>query len=325
MSATSGDEDGQIAKGARAENHTTLSVVIVTYNCLSELQGCLRSVPAGAGSVSYEVIIVDNSSFDGTLEWVKRNSVETRVISNSSNLGFARACNQAIQTARGQYILILNPDTIVAKGTIQRTHEYMERAAKVAAATCKVMLPNGKIDPSCKRDFPSPWDAFCRMIGLSRLFPRSRIFARYDTGYSDENQQQEVPLIDGCYMMIRRTALEDIGLFDERFYMYAEEMDWCRRAHLRGWSIGYDPSCSIVHFKGAITRRSTFRMLYHFHRSMALYYRKHFSPWNPVRFLIYPGILFRLVVLMLLNLVRADRRVSGQSWVKTERAEHPDH
>ena len=187
----------------------------------------------------------------------------------------------------------------------------METNRSLAAASCKVVRPDGTLDPSCKRNFPSTWDALARMTGLSRLFPRSRFFARYDTFYLDENERQEVPLIDACFMLMRRTAIEEIGPLDERFFMYAEEMDWCRRAHEKGWTIGYDPTGVTVHVKGEITRRHTFRMLYHFHRSMALYYLKHTSRWNPGSVPVLIGIACRYLALTVLNLARRERRISG--------------
>jgi GT2 family glycosyltransferase len=260
--------------------------------------------------MTHEVIVVDNASGDGTRDWISRCSPETRLFVNSTNLGFAKGCNLGIRESHGDYVLLLNPDTRVAAGTFLSTWEYMQSSPRLAACGCKILRPDGSMDLSCKRNFPSPWDALCRMLGLSKFFPQSTLFARYDARQLDENRRQEVPLIDGCYMMIRREALDDIGLFDERFFMYAEEMDWCRRAHLRGWSIGYDPSGTIVHIKGEITKRSPFRMLYHFHRSMALYCSKHYKPWNPVLLAVYPAIALRLAILVVVNFLKTDRRVS---------------
>jgi GT2 family glycosyltransferase len=294
-----------------APGRPSLGVVIVSYNCRELLSGCLTSLPAGADGLSYETIVVDNDSSDGTYVWLQDVHPEVRAIRNSTNLGFARACNQGIEAARSDYVLLLNPDTTVHPGAIQKTHEYMVKNPRLAASGCKILRPDGSLDLSCKRSFPSPWDALCRMVGLSKLFPRSAVFARYDARYLDENERQEVPLIDGCYMMIRRNALEDVGLLDERFFMYAEEMDWCWRARRRGWSIGYDPSGSIVHVKGEITRHYPFRMVYHFHRSMALYCAKRYGRWNPLLLVIYPGIALRLVALTVQNLLRKQRRVSG--------------
>ena len=288
-----------------------LSIVIVAYNCLSWLRGCIASIAGGAGPTRFELIVVDNNSTDGTAEWVLDQCPDAQLIANAENAGFARACNQGTRVSRGRYVLFLNPDTVVHEGALARTLDYMESTVPLAAASCRVLRQDGSLDLSCKRSFPSPWDAFCRMSRLSRLFPNSRLFARYDARFLDEGRRQEVPLIDGCYMMVRRSALEDIGLFDEQFFMYAEEMDWCRRAHERGWKIGYDPSGTITHFKGETTRHTPFRMLYHFHRSMALYCRKHYGRWNPLLLAIYPAIGFRLTVLTLVNLMRADKRVSA--------------
>jgi GT2 family glycosyltransferase len=275
------------------------------------LRDCLNSVPTGASSLAYEIIVVDNNSSDRTCEELRESHPNVKVIYNDTNNGFAKACNQGIRASLGRYVLLLNPDTLVEDGALQETVEYMDETPNLAAAGCRIIRPDGTLDPSCKRDFPSPWDAFSRMVGLSRLFPRSRFFSSYDACHIDETKKQEIPLIDGCYMMLRRSAVTDIGLFDEQFFMYAEEMDWCKRAHMKGWSIGYDPEATITHMKGEITRHSTFRMLFHFHRSMALYYRKHYGLWNPAGLIVYPGIAARMTLLMLWSLFRKNRRVSG--------------
>lgn len=288
-----------------------LSIVIVSYNCANVLDNCLISIPAGAGNLSYEIIIVDNDSRDGTVQLIRDRYPEVSIIANRQNLGFARACNQGLHLARGKFLLLLNPDTIAGIGSIQSTHQYMGANPRIAAASCKVVRPDGTLDPSCKREFPSVWDGFCRTIGLSKVFPKSRLFARYDTFYLDKNTRQEVPLIDACYMMISGKALDEIGFLDERFFMYAEEMDWCRRAHNCGWSIGYEPAGSIVHIKGETTRHSTFRMLYHFHRSMCLYYLKYSRWWNPMTLIVLLGVGCRYIMLTSLNLVRREKRVSG--------------
>jgi GT2 family glycosyltransferase len=305
----------RLDKPARAgelrSSSCTLSVVIVAYECLSLLQDCLATVRDGAGGLDFEVIVVDNASADGTVSHLARHHPAVRCISNSKNLGFAKACNQGLRAARGAFVLALNPDTRVQPRALAVTVDYLRTHAEVAAATCKVVRPNGELDPSCKREFPSIWDAFARFSGLSRLFPQVRLLARYDAAHLPEDRTQEVPLIDGCFMMFRRSALDEVGPFDERFFMYAEEMDWCRRAADSGWRLAYVAGGTTVHIKGAITRRSTFRMLYHFHRSMALYFAKYHRKWNPAGLLVYPGIGLRLGLLIVLNAVRSDRRVSG--------------
>ncbi len=288
-----------------------LSIIIVSFNSAKFLPACLRSIAAGAGGLSYEVILVDNSSSDGTVAWVAMSMLGVRVIANTLNEGFARACNSGLQIARGHFLLLLNPDTVLDALALEHTANYLRKRSKIAAASCKVVMPDGRIDRSCKREFPNLWDAFTRFTGLSRVWPQSRLWARYDAAYLDDDLAQEVPLIDGCFMMIRREALDDFGFLDERFFMYAEEMDWCRRAHNAGWSIGYEPAGRVVHIKGATTQHHTFRMLYHFHRSMALYYWKH-SRWRWMGTLVViPGLLLRFTALMILNACRKNRHVSG--------------
>jgi GT2 family glycosyltransferase len=254
---------------------------------------------------------VDNRSRDDTVAWLRREHPGVHLIANTENRGFAAASNQGIRAARGEYVLLLNPDTVAGTESLARTVAYLERNPRLAVATCKVLRPDGRLDPSCKRQFPSLWDAFVRFVGLSRVFPRVRLFTRYDAHHLDEDTCQEVPLVDGCYMMMRRSALDDIGLLDERFFMYVEEMDWCRRAHEHGWTVGYDPSGTIVHHKGEITRHATFRMLYHFHRSMALYCCKYRRWWNPTLVPALLGIGVRCAGLLALNALRTERRVSG--------------
>jgi GT2 family glycosyltransferase len=288
-----------------------VSVVIVAYDSAEFLPACLASIPGGAGSLPHEVIVVDNASADGTLEWLARSAPDVQVLENGVNRGFATASNQGIRAARGAYILLLNPDTRVGAEALAHTVGYLREHPRTAAASCKVLRPDGRLDPSCKREFPSLWDAFARFSGLSRVFPHSRLFARYDARYLDDAAAQEVPLIDGCFMMMRRDALNDIGLLDERFFMYAEEMDWCRRAHEGGWAIGYEPAGTTVHHKGAITRRHTFRMLFHFHRSMAVYYWKHGHHRALGMCIVLPGLVLRCATLVVLNACRRDRHVSG--------------
>ncbi|MGD9546414.1 MAG: glycosyltransferase family 2 protein [Candidatus Krumholzibacteriia bacterium] len=287
-----------------------ISIVIVTYRSRAFLPACLDAIPAAASPLTAEIIIVDNACPEGTADWVRRTHPRVLLIANTHNRGFAAAGNQGMAAARGRFILLLNPDTVPRPGAMAATADYLAAHPGTAAASCKVVRPDGRLDPSCKRNFPGLWDAAVRFAGLSRLFPRSRLFARYDARYLDEDRAQEVPLIDGCYMMIRREALERIGPLDERFFMYAEEMDWCRRAHQAGWSIGYDPSGTTVHIKGASTRTRPLGMLFHFHRSMGLYYWKH-GKWRvPGMALVLPGLLLRYTLLAALNLARRNPRVS---------------
>lgn len=288
-----------------------VSIVIVSHNSLDFLPACIAAIAHGAGNLTHEIIVVDNASSDDTLAWLARYAPGGQVLANSTNRGFACATNQGIRVARGGFILLLNPDTVVGERSIEHTVIYLRRHDHVAAASCKVMLPGNRLDPSCKREFPGLWDAFARFSGLSRLFPRSHLFARYDARYLGDDTAQEVPLIDGCFMLMRRAAVEDIGLLDERFFMYAEEMDWCRRAHLRNWSIGYEPAGVTLHYKGASTRRCTFRMLFHFHRSMGAYYWKHGSWRVPGMALVVPGLVLRYAALVVLNACRRHPRVSG--------------
>lgn len=276
-----------------------ISVIIVSYNtrellanCLASLAIAIKSLPVGQQA---EIIVSDNHSFDGSADMVRKEFPEVKIIENKENLGFSRANNIAIKNARGKYILILNPDTETEKETIGKMISFMEKRPEVGIATCKVELPNGQLDRDCRRHFPTPWRAFCHFTGLSKVFPKSKIFDQYYMGYSPDDIEHEVDACSGAFMMIRKSAIDKVGLFDEDFFFYGEDLDWCWRFNQAGYKIIYTPITKITHYKGVssgikkdsqhlskATRESKRRALRESVRAMKLFYQKHYQGKYPI-------------------------------------------
>ena len=277
-----------------------LSVVIVNYNVREFLEQALRSVERASAGLDIEVFVVDNNSVDGSVEMVQERFPAVRLIANPENVGFGRANNQALREARGRYLLILNPDTIVQEDTFHTLLRFMEAHPDAGAVGCQILNPDGTFAPESRRAFPTPQVAFFRMTGLGRLFPRSRTFGRYNLTYLPRDQVAEVDALSGSCMLVRRAAVYSsfdeytkgergrergdllpsqtgAGLFDEDFFMYGEDLDWCFRIQQAGWKIYYTPETQIIHYKGESTKRGELRYVRHFYGAMLLFTQKHFQ------------------------------------------------
>jgi len=270
----------------------TLSIVIVNYNTEKLLRSCLESVYAGANGTPLDIWVVDNSSRDNSVAMLKSLFPMVRVIRNPSNVGFSRANNVVISQSRSDYVLLLNPDTLIIDDAIERVVKFMKEHPEVGIAGCKVLNRDGTLQLACRRSIPTPEVAFYRATGLSKLFPKSRVMARYNMTYEDPDQAHEVDAVSGAFLMIRRQVVEQIGPLDERFFMYGEELDWCLRAKRAGWSVMYYPEARIVHYKGESTKYNSRKAAIEFYRAMYLFHRKHFAKdYSPVtNLLIYTGI-----------------------------------
>ncbi len=273
-----------------------VSVVIVNYNVRDLLLNCVRSLEGALESVSGEVIVVDNASSDGAVAELNRCFPWITTIALEENLGFGAANNIGIERAHGEYILLLNPDTIVEEKTLSVMTDYMDRHDDVAFASSKVILPDGSFDRASKRGFPSPWSSFCRVFGLSRLFPGSRLFGEYNMTYLDPDESASVEAICGCFMFCRAWMLRELGGFDLDFFMYGEDLDLCYRARQKGWEIHYRPETTIVHIKGESTRRSSIDSLAVFYEAMEIFARKHFRSNLPLLMLVRIGIQVRRLI-----------------------------
>jgi GT2 family glycosyltransferase len=253
-----------------------LSVIIVNFNVRAFLENALVSVRRALEGLRGEVIVVDNASDDGSVEMVRQKFPEAAVIANQTNLGFAAANNLALKKARGRYVLLLNPDTIVQEDTFTTMVAFMDGHVDVGAAGCKVLNPDGTLQLACRRSFPTPWVAFTKIAGLSSLFPHSRTFGRYNLTYLDPDQSVEVEALSGSFMVIRREAYEAVGGLDEQFFLYGEDLDWCYRFKQAGWKIFYVHQTQIVHYKGESARRSDIDEVRLFYEAMRLFVQKHF-------------------------------------------------
>lgn len=256
-----------------------LSVIIVNYNVCHYLAQCLRSVQASARGIETEIFVVDNASQDGSPQYLQPRFPDIHFIFNSRNVGFGRANNQAVHLAKGQYILFLNPDTLLTEDTLNESLAYAERQHNMGALGVRMLGDNGRFAPESRRGLPTPWTSFCKITGLTTLFPHSRRFGRYYMGYLDEMQPAEIEIVSGAFMLVRREALETAGLFDPTFFMYGEDIDLSYRLLKSGYVNHYYPT-SILHYKGESTHRSTYRYVHVFYGAMLIFFRKHFQRSN---------------------------------------------
>ena len=259
--------------------HTDISIIIVNFNTRDLLAACLRSI---GNPPNAEVIVVDNGSGDGSVQMVQKQFPDVIVIQNKNNLGFARANNQGIRCAHGKYILLLNSDTEVRKDGVASMLQFLAKHPKAGAATCRLELVNGEMDPACHRGFPTPWASLTYLIGLERLFPRSRVFSQYHMGYENMETPHQVDCISGAFFLARKEAIDDVGLLDEDYFFYAEDIDWAYRFKKKGWEIWFNPEVSVLHKKKqsgrnhALRSRQITTQIY-FHTYNWLFYKKHFA------------------------------------------------
>ena len=284
-----------------------VSVVIVTYNVRAFLEQALRSVSRASERLNVETFVVDNASVDGTVEMVRERFPDVHVITNEDNVGFGKANNQAIRQARGRYLFILNPDTVVQEDTLRALVAFLDARPDCGAAGPSILTPDGTFAPESRRAFPTPEVAFYRISGLSRLFPRHPRLGRYNMTYLPRDQPAEVDALSGSCMMVRRRALYlhrsradeplldppaepppneppdpsstvhggGAGLFDPAFFMYGEDLDWCYRIQQAGWTICFTPDTHIIHYKGESTKKGELRYVRVFYGAMLLFAEKH--------------------------------------------------
>ena len=252
-----------------------LSVVILSYNTKDLLEQALRTVAEAAVAMSVEIFVVDNASRDGSADMVAIKFPHVRVIKNSANLGFAAGNNMALRLVSGRYVLLLNSDTIVRKDTLRCLMSFLEENSEAGAAGCKILNPDGSLQLSCRRGFPTPTAALSKLFGLSRIFPNSPRLARYNLTYLDPDEINEVDALSGSCMMVRKEAIDQAGLLDEDYFFFGEDLDWCFCIRQAGWKIFYVPNTEIIHFKGESSREEEMKVLYRFYESMSIFAKKH--------------------------------------------------
>jgi O-antigen biosynthesis protein len=254
-----------------------ISIVIVNYNVKAFLQQCLYSVKKACKDIESEVFVVDNNSVDDSIEMLGQSFPEVNLIANKKNMGFAFACNQAIKQACGKYILLLNPDTVIKEDSLTNCIGFMEEKPDAGALGVKMINGKGKFLPESKRSLPTAKSAFYKMFGLSTLFPKSKTFGKYQLKYLDENQIHEVEVLSGAFMFIRKSVLDKIGLLDENFFMYGEDIDLSFRILKAGFKNYYFPKTTIIHYKGESTKKASFKYVRIFYNAMLIFANKHYK------------------------------------------------
>ena len=256
-----------------------LSVVIVNYNVKYFLEQCLDSLEQAAMGIDHEVIVVDNASTDGSTEYITARFPKVKWMACRENNGFSKGNNIAIAQAKGEYILLLNPDTIVTKEAIEGCVDFMDNNADAGACGVYMLRIDGTFAPESRRGLPTPFVAFCKMSGLSKIFPQSRTFGRYYMQYLDKEEANPIEIISGAYMMLRNKTIKKTGALDEDFFMYGEDIDLSYRI-LKGGYRNYYLPLRILHYKGESTNKSTYRYVHTFYRAMQLFFKKHYSHYS---------------------------------------------
>ena len=280
-----------------------LAIVIVSYNVRDLLRRCLQSIVDSVVDCPLEVYVVDNSSCDGSAELVRSEFPFVRLL-ESSNRGYGAANNlvlrEIISPSRPadtscEFVLLLNPDTWLPPGSLQQMLDFLRSHPEAGAVGPRLVRPDGQLDLACRRSFPTPEVALYRMLGLSRIFPRSRRFGRYNLTFLDPREVTEVDSVVGAFMLIRTEALRQAGVFDERFFMYGEDLDLAYRIKQCGWKVLYNGKVDVLHYKGESSKQTRRRSLFEFYRAMLLFYRKHYagSTRFPLSWMIVGGIYLR--------------------------------
>jgi len=253
-----------------------VSIVIVNWNTKELLRDCLKSVFEQAGDVDCEVIVIDNASTDGSVEMLKTDVGNVILIENAENRGFAAANNQAMAVAKGRYVLLLNSDTVVLEDCLANIVSFADANPQTAVVGCRVLNHDRTLQPTCFM-FPSVLNMLLSSTYLYKLFPKSRFFGREHMIWWDASDVREVDVVRGCFMLVRREAIEQVGVMDEQFFMYGEETDWCYRFKKNGWKVTFTPTGQIIHLGGASSRQDESRMRLQLSASILLFFRKHTS------------------------------------------------
>lgn len=253
-----------------------VSILIVAWNVRDLLAQCLRSVYTETKGIDFEVIYVDNGSADGSVEMVRKEFPQARIIANPDNKGFIKANNQAIEVATGRYVLLLNSDTVVLDNAIAKAVQFADSRPRAAVVGCRVLNPDRTLQDSCFR-FYSTLNMLLDVTWLSRAFPKSPFFGRKIYGGWDYNSEREVDVVVGCFSLVRMTAIKQVGVMDERFFVYGDDIDWCRRFVKAGWKVLFTPSAQIVHYGGQTTKKESGRFSLQLHGAVLINVKTHYN------------------------------------------------
>ena len=269
------------------------SVVIVNYNVRLLLEECIKSVEKALDGIEGDIFVVDNNSSDGSVEYIRERFPKVHIIANKENLGFARANNQAIRITDAEYILLLNPDTVVYENTLRGCLDFMDANPEAGGVGVRMLTREGKVAPESRRAVPTPWVAFLKMLGLT---------SRYYMSHLPWDKPGRIEVVSGAFCMLRHKALDQIGLLDEDFFMYGEDIDLSYRLLKGGWQNWYLPY-DIIHYKGESTQKSSFRYVHVFYQAMLIFFRKHYSHLSflislPIQTAIYFRAFMALMQMM---------------------------
>jgi len=290
-----------------------LSVIIVNYNTGKQLLECVRSLFDNSHDMSIELIIIDNASSDGSIEKVREEFSNVEYICNSKNLGFAAANNQGFKVAHGRNILLLNPDTIVKTKAIQNSLVFLNSIPDAGIVGCRLMNSNGTPQPSC-RTFPTAWDYLFDSLFLTKLFPRSRVFGRFFCTNTEFTKPTEVDVVQGAFFLIKRRLLDEIGPLDERFFIYAEERDFCYRAKRAGWKVFFFPYAEIIHLGEMSTRPRSEEMFIELNKSTIQFHKKHdpASKVKQIEVILFVGLVVRFIIWTIISMLNRSVRAKSK-------------
>jgi hypothetical protein len=278
-----------------------ISIIVLNFNTKELTVRCLQSIERSKKqSDRWEIILVDNASVDGSIEKVKKEFPDIKILALEKNIGFAAGNNVAIRQAMGTYVLLLNSDTEITRRAITESYDFMENTNEAGVVTCRLVLPAGSLDPACHRGFPTPWAAVTYFLGLETVFPRFHLFGQYHQGYKNEHVAHEIDSPSGAFYFIRKKTIEQVGLLDEEYFMYGEDLDWSYRIKKAGWKIFYNPAAQVIHFKKKSGRDNENKQIRqqtrtYFYDAMRLFYKKHYKhTYSPMVYgLVLLGIKIR--------------------------------
>jgi GT2 family glycosyltransferase len=283
-----------------------LSIIIVNYNVQHFLEQCLQSVFTALKNVQGEVWVIDNNSVDGSVEMVREKFPDVKLYESKDNLGFSKGNNLAMRQSKGEYTLLLNPDTLVEEDTFEKVLSFMDKNSDIGGLGVKMVDGKGNFLPESKRSLPTPSVAFYKIFGLSSLFPKSKRFGKYHCGHIDDNQTHEIEILSGAFMLMRKEALDKVGFLDEDFFMYGEDIDLSWRLIKAGYKNYYFADTRIIHYKGESTKKSSVNYVFVFYNAMIIFAKKHFSSKNASIFssIIKLAIYFRAGVAITNRLIK---------------------
>jgi GT2 family glycosyltransferase len=286
-----------------------VSIIVVAWNVRELLGDCLRSVYEQTKGIDFEVIYVDNASTDGSVEMVRKEFPQARIIENKQNNGFIKANNQGIEIATGRYVLLLNSDTIVLDNAIAKTAQFADAHPEAAAVACRVLNPDRTLQDNCFR-FYSTFNMILDVLWLSRLFPKSKIFGRKVYGGWNYDSVKEVDVVVGCFSLVRMKAIQQVGVMDERFFVYGDDIDWCYRFAKAGWKVLFTPAAQIIHYGGQTTRKDTGRYALQLHGAVLINVKTHYGPLTFIgcRLLTACYLLMRVPYWLLKAAARSNER-----------------